>query len=472
MKTVSSKTKSTRLILILLTLCVSVLLGALLTSCNDEADGVDDQTDGQAESATVEVLRLSVDLARGEKITPTKVEKVTLEASKVWIGAISNPDEVVGKYTLREMEQGEFLLARDFSETKPEEIVEKVVLENKDMGFKDLGFIVVTEYLTPNTGEDVGAEIQKVIDRNPKSVIYFPDGEYQTSVPIRTPADGDRSVSLKLSDNAVIKAHNDWEKGNGAIIRLGGKNERNDIYVAGSNYYLEGGTIDGSGIADGVSIDHGRETSVRDVTIINTEVGLHVKKGANGGSSDADIENIRIFGNGRPSSVGLKIQGWDNTYSNMRIANVQIGVYIDTAANLLRDIQCTYISNPRLQPNYTSSQGFYDSGDRNWFDNCTSTDFATGFYVASNRSKLIGCVARWTDAQKDSGKQVAIYKPGAWNSLARSVVADFTAPADVCEYLVAQEGGYGHITDPIFDVTAVKDTTYSKYLYGKITWND
>ena len=468
MKTVSSKRKSTRLILILLTLCVSVLFGALLISCNDEAAG--GEVD-QSATETVEILRLSADVARGEKITSAKFEKVTLEASKVWIGAISNPDEVVGKYTLREMGAGEFLLAKDLSDTKPEEIAEKVVLENRNMGFKDLGFIVVTEYLTPNTGEDIGAEIQKVIDRNPKSVIYFPDGEYQTSIPIRTPADGDRSVALKLSDNAVIKAHSDWEKGSGAVIRLGGKSERNDIYVAGSNYYLEGGIIDGSGIADGVSIDHGRETSVRDVTIINTEIGVHVKDGANGGSSDADIENIRIFGNGRPSSIGLKIQGWDNTYSNMRIANVQTGVHIETAANLLRDIQCTYVSSPRLQPNYSSSQGFYDSGNRNWYDNCTSTDFASGFCIGSN-SKLIGCVARWTDAQKDSGKQVAIYRNGTWNSLARSVVADFTAPADVCEYLVAVEGGAGHITDPIFDVTAVKSTTYNKYLYGKITWND
>lgn len=472
MKAIGSKRWSTRLLTILLALCVSVLFGALLISCNDEASDADADAVDLTESATVEVLRLSADIARGEKITSAKIEKVTLEASSVWIGAISNSDEVVGKYTLRDMEQGEFLLSRDVSEKKPDKIEENAVLENNNMGFKDLGFVVVTEYLTPNTGEDLGTKIQKIIDRNPNSVIYFPDGEYQTSIPIRTPANGDLSVALKLSDNAVIKAHSDWDKSNGAVIRLGGKAELNDIYIAGSNYYLEGGIIDGSGVADGVSIDHGRETSVRDVTIINTEIGLHVKHGANGGSSDADIENIRIFGNGKHSSIGLKIEGWDNTYSNMRIANVQTGVYIETAANLLRNIHCTYIGSSRLQPNYTASAGFYDVGTRNWYDNCTSTDFSTGFQIQSNNSQLIGCVARWTDAQKDSGRQVAIYKNGNWNSLARSVVAEFTAPTEVCEYLVAADGGVGHIADPIFDVNAVKGTTYSKYLYGKITWND
>ncbi len=472
MKTIGSKRKSTRLIVILLALCVSALVGALLISCNDEASSADADASDQAESKTVEVLRLSVDIARGEKITSAKLEKITLEVSKVWIGAISNPDDVIGKYTLRDMEQGEFLLSRDMSDKKPDKTEEKVVLENKNMGFKELGFIVVTEYLSANTGEDIGAEIQKIIDKNPKSVIYFPDGEYQTSIPIRTPADGDRSVSLKLSDNAVIKAHSTWNKSNGAVIHLGGKDERNNIYIAGSNYYLEGGIIDGSGVADGVSVDHGRETSVRDVTIINTEVGLHVKKGANGGSSDADIENIRIFGNGKHSSVGLKIEGWDNTYSNMRIANVQTGVYIGTSANLLRDIHCTYIANTKLLPNYTASAGFYDVGSRNWYDNCTSTDFSTGFYIQSRTSQLIGCVARWTEAQKDAVKQVAIRRVGKWDSLARSVVAEFTAPAEMCEYLVADEGGVGLIADPIFDVNAVKGTTYNKYLRGKITRND
>jgi hypothetical protein len=316
--------------------------------------------------------------------------------------------------------------------------------------------------------------IQKVIDKNPQSVIYFPDGEYLTSTPIRTPADGAKSVSLLLSDNAVIKANAEWEKGSGAIIRLGGKNERNDITVPGSNYYLEGGIIDGNGVADGVSIDHGRETSVRDVTILNTQVGVHVYKGANGGSSDCDIENIRIYGNGAPTSIGLLIEGWDNTYSNFRIANVQTGVQVESAANLIRDIQCTYIPNPRLTPLYNQSIAFNDLDDRNWYDNCTSTDFSVGFYMVSTRSTLTGCVARWTDAQANATQQIAMQSSRTWGCIVRSFAAEFTADAQYCHYIHATEGGPGRVVDPIFDVNAVNQESYQKYksqLFGEITWN-
>jgi hypothetical protein len=298
-------------------------------------------------------------------------------------------------------------------------------------------------------------------------VLFFPDGEYLLSKPICTPANPEHSVCLNLSNYAVIKAMDTWDSDE-ALIRLGAAEPFNTIMVNGSNYYLSGGIIDGNGRADGVAVDHGRETSVRDVTIVNTNVGLHVKDGANGGSSDADIENIRIYGNGSPSSVGLLIEGWDNTFSNMRIANVQTGVRVTTAANLIRDIQVTYISNPKSAPLQSTSVGIEDLGDRNWYDNCSSIDFATAFKVESSRSFLTSCVAKWTQAQKDSAKQVAIYTSHTWRSLARSVAAYFTAPAARCEYLVAAADGRGNIVDPIFDTAAVNGKTYEGYLEGKV----
>ena len=300
-------------------------------------------------------------------------------------------------------------------------------------------------------------------------MIYFPDGEYVISSPIATPADGDFSVSLKLSDNAIIKASEDWSDSN-AMIRLGGMNERNDINVRGSNYYLEGGIIDGNGKAKGVSIDHGRETSVRDVTILNTSVGLTVRLGANGGSSDADIENIRIYGNGALSSIGLQIQGWDNTFSNMQISNVQIGVKIETAANLLRDIHVTYVQAGKLESAYRSSIGFLDTGDRNWYDSCTSEGFRIGFEIRSSRSILSSCVAKWYPEQ--TSKQICLYTPNSWGSIARSCAAYFTAPKENCEYLIEdQSGGKGQIIDPIFDETRVNREDYKSHLCGKVVFN-
>ena len=467
-----SKRKIRKLRVLGLVLCLTMLLGMFATSCNKEApeatEGASDAAQENAEPKVVSVLRLKEDIEAGAKITSSKFETVELDSSRVWIGAITDPDAVIGKYAQKNMLAGDFFLEKDVGKDKPVIKPPKVVIEEKDWGMEELGFVVVTEFLNPNTGEDLAPKIQKIIDSHHQCVIYFPDGEYIINSPIKTSSNGALAVSLKLSDNAVIKAGEDWDKSQGAMIRLGGKQQLNSIQIIGSNYYMEGGIIDGSGKADGVSVDHGRETSVRDVTIVNTAVGLHVKDGANGGSSDADIENIRIYGNGAGNSIGLLIEGWDNTFSNMRIANVQTGVRVKTAANLIRDIQVTYVVNPKTAALQSASRAFEDLGDRNWYDNCSSTDCAVGFAISSSRSFFTSCTVRWTDAQKDSTKQVAISAPGQWNSLARSVSAYFTAPAERCEYLAASAGGRGKIVDPIFDVAAVAGEAYKGYLEGKV----
>ena len=471
MKMMSTRHKYAKRRAIVALLCVTMLFGMIFTSCNSQ---IDEPVATADPDATVEVLRLTKTVAYGEKLTTAKFETVSVKASEAWIGALASSDEVVGKYATREMAEGEFLLAKHLSDEKPAELKEEAEFEKTNYGFEELGFVVVTEYVKANTGEDIGVELQAIIDKNPQSVIYFPDGEYQTSVPIRTPADGARSVCLKLSDNAIIKAHENWERGSGAVIRLGGQKERNDIYIAGSNYYLEGGIVDGSGIADGVSIDHGRETSLRDVTIINTEIGVHIYKGANGGSSDADIENIRVFGNGSRTSIGLWIQGWDNTYSYMRIANVNTGVRVESAANLFRNIQCEYTNKDASSTEYAQGKGFDDVGDRNWYDTCSSTNFSTGFYMQSRRSKMTGCVVKWSEAFARSGAQVALKAATSWGCIARSVKAEFTASPTNSFYLYAEQGGEGRIDDPIFDVSAVNQEAYNKYksqIYGNIVWN-
>ncbi|MBR2346156.1 MAG: hypothetical protein IKA68_00975 [Clostridia bacterium] len=447
---------------VFLLISVALILSFTLSSCVIIKEGADT-------AGTVEVLRLTKDISVGEKITPNKFEKVRVAEELVWIGALSDADAVVGKYSRIELGVGDYLIEGYLSVEKVEENKEKVDVDGNDRGFSALGYVVMTDHVKANTGADLSREIQKVINQNPKSVIYFPDGEYIISSPIATPANGDVSVALKLSDNAVIKASDDWSDSE-AMIRLGGMNERNDINVRGSNYYLEGGIIDGNGKAKGISIDHGRETSVRDVTIVNTSTGLLVKNGANSGSSDADIENIRIYGNGALSSVGLQIQGWDNTFSNMQISNVQIGVKIETAANLLRDIHVTYVQSGKLETAYRSSIGFLDTGDRNWYDNCTSEGFSVGFEIRSSRSILSSCVAKWYPDQ--TSKQICIYTPRAWGSIARSCAAYFTAPKENCEYLVAdQGGGKGQIIDPVFDETRVNREDYKSHLCGKVVFN-
>ena len=256
-------------------------------------------------------------------------------------------------------------------------------------------YVVVTDYLNVGCGEDVSEILQRVIDENPNRTLFFPDGEYLIGKPVFTPAAPARSVSLKLADFAVIRAMDGWSD-EGAMIRLGGKDPENDIFTPGSNYGLDGGIIDCRGLANGISIDGGRETYVRNTSIKNALIGLHIQYGANSGSSDADIFGVNITGTGRRDSVGVLIEGLDNTLTNMRIGNVFTGVHIKRGGNMLRNIHPLYYITSESYSDYAETVGFLDDfGKNNWYDFCYSDHFATGFRTVTGGGSFRECFAYW-----------------------------------------------------------------------------
>ena len=157
------------------------------------------------------------------------------------------------------------------------------------------GFINVADFAPSDGSADASAAIQRLIDENPNRTLWFADGTYLLAAPIFTPADPRRSVDLQLSNFAILKAAPGWTNSE-AMVRLGGIHPANDIRTPGSVYSLSGGIIDGSGVAKGVAIESGRETRIRRVSMKRVAVGLHIKKGANGNSSDCDISDARPDG--------------------------------------------------------------------------------------------------------------------------------------------------------------------------------
>lgn len=247
------------------------------------------------------------------------------------------------------------------------------------MDVTNRNYIIATDYMRADGETDVSQIIQNIIDENPNRTIFFPDGVYLLGQPILTPAHPKRSVDLQLSNFACFKAADDWSSYE-AMVRLGAKDSANDICTAGSNYGISGGIIDGSGVAKALSVDGGRETYVRNLNIKNTVLGLYIKRGVNSGSSDADISSVNIVGNGTPESIGVVIEGFDNTLTNMRIANVFIGVDIRSAGNVLRNIHpLFYVSGGKYAERYEDSVGFIVRHHTNWLDYCYSDQFSVGF---------------------------------------------------------------------------------------------
>ena len=326
---------------------------------------------------------------------------------------------------------------------------------------KECGFVIAT----PVDGNiDVSDDIQSLIDSNPNKTIYFPDGEYLISKPIVTSAHPEKSVDLQLSNYAVIKATNDWNHTE-AMIRLGGKDPANDICTNGSNYTLTGGIIDGNGVANGVSIDSGRETAIRNTSIKHTIIGIRIKVGANARSSDADIMNVNIVGTGGHDSIGVLIEGFDNTLTNMRIANVFTGVKIYAAGNFLRNIHPLYTSD---YTNYENSCGFIDAVGNNWFDMCYSDEFSVGFKNTNcARSIYNSCFCFWYSS--NGGKKTAFKSDDAFESIVTDMNIGFKDATTENAILKAEkQGGNGILHNLIVSEDLVSDNQYKEYLTGNV----
>ncbi|MBR5428376.1 MAG: hypothetical protein IK118_08500 [Clostridia bacterium] len=297
------------------------------------------------------------------------------------------------------------------------------------------GTLCVTDYVAADTGEDVADALQALIDAHPNRTFYFPDGEYLVSHPLRTPADPTKSVDLQLANYAVVKATEDFT--GGAVIALGGKDPYNTTAVAGSNYGLYGGVIDGSGIADGVSIDSGRETKVQNASIKNTVVGLHIKYGANSGSSDADIRDINIIGNSAADSVGILLEGYDNTFTNIRIGYVRTGVIVRSGGNSLTNIHPLYQIDWEL---YEGSCGFVEEAGNNLYTYCYSDQFQTGFRsVNGGRSVYDNCFCFWWSGA--GGNCTGFREEGdSFNATVTNLRIDFRGDTDNTVYSGPRRG--------------------------------
>lgn len=318
---------------------------------------------------------------------------------------------------------------------------------------EDKGFIVITDYVSADSGEDVTGKIQSVIDSNPNRTIFFPDGEYMISQPIITPADPRKSVDLQLSNYAVVKATQAFE-GN-ALIMLGGKDAANDTHTAGSNYSLTGGVLDGSGVANGVEISGGRETVIKDTSIKNTVVGICIAYGANSGSSDADISGVNIIGTGSTDSVGIVVDGYDNTITNVRIGNVFTGVHLRSSSNSLRNVHPLYYSD---YTDYENSCGFYDEGGNNIYDFCYSDQFCIGFRTVNRISNIYtNCFCFWYTSQ--GGREIA-FKCDSFNSVVQNFRAGFRS--DTQNSVLVSKGIFG---SGCFDNLLVDNGDVSDYMH-------
>ena len=319
----------------------------------------------------------------------------------------------------------------------------------------------------PAPGEDAADALQALIEASPNRTIGIPDGVYQLSHPVATPADPRLAVSLELSDFAVLKAAPDFPARQ-PLVRLGGIHPANDIRTPGSVYSFSGGILDGSGVAAGIYIESGRETRVRDVSMKNVCLGLRIKHGANNGSSDCDIRDVNIVGNRAPDAVGVLVEAHDNTFSNMRIADCRTGFRLRGGGNRLTNVHPLWTS-PWDQ--FDGGIGFDDGSGDNSYVSCYADHFESGwrFRKTSGPAVMNQCIAFWY-THNAGHRHTAIRCDGEFRALCSEMQFGFWGGKAVNTVLsVGAAGGDGFIADPrVYGPLNDKSDAFRDYLRGVV----
>lgn len=297
-------------------------------------------------------------------------------------------------------------------------------------------YVLATDYAAADGKTDVADKLQEMIDTNPNRTIFFPDGVYMLSHSLVTPADPTKAVHLVLANFAVLKAAPDWQ--GGPLVRLGGKLPYNSTVINGSNYGIEGGIFDGSGVADGISIESGRETRINHASVKHVFNGLHIMYGANSGSSDADIVDCNIIGSGASGSTGILIEGYDNTLTNIRLAGFCTGIQVKSGGNSLINI------HPLTGADYPNSCGFRVENHNNRFEHCYSDQFAIGFYLTEGVICHFDCCWAWW-YNNNVPVEKAIVCEGELESYFYGMRTSFNGEHPAAAFIEAKKGGHGYI---------------------------
>ena len=447
---------------IILALCATVLCG-----CNNTEE---QQTEAPTEAPVlVKAVRVKNSMTEGTSVAAKDVEVVDIYSNELPEGYLTKTTEVSGRRLLVDVSAGQVL-----TDSMLEAKANNNAAENpeEDLGAseaREKGYVIITDYVNVITGVDLSADIQKVIDENPNSTIYFPDGVYYLNAPIMTSSDPAKAVSIYMSNFAIFKASPDWSDAEHHMVRLGAKDKSFDIDNVGSNYYFHGGMIDGSYVAKGISVEAGRETSVRYVSMKNVTQGLHIMYNEQCPTSNVDVQTVNIVGCYEPGSIGVLVDGYDNTLTNMRVASFQIAIKLTGARNMLRNLHMLWRYN-NAKYDYKDSIGFWDTSAGNTYDICYPDNFATGFLMSGDTVSVYNnCYGYWYSSTEGE-PQVGFKSEGQFNSIIKHCRMDLREEK-VAAYLVEGEaGGTGIIEYPIFPVGANEDLAYQKYLVGKVIW--
>lgn len=436
--------------------CIMILSFFSFVSCENliEFEGQETQAgqenqDGQEGGGTLEktesVVRVRKGLLAGKQIAGEHLEIAEVPVSSIPEGAIKTTEEVIGKYAAIDIVRGEFVFDRMLLDEKP--------LEDNS----NITYIVVSDKLNVGTGNDMAEALQDLIDSSAGRTLYFTDGVYNISKPIKLPANKEKAVSLRFSNYAVLKATDNWNSED-AMICVGASNELKSEDIA--EVAVMGGTVDGSGKAKvGISLENCANSLVNNLTFIGCKSALQIKATA----SSANIDGFTVKGDGSADSYGIINESNGSVFATGNIANVCVGIKNSGKNNEFRNISVSAAKN------VSGSKGFYENGTQNGFSLCTAEDFTNGFFIKGGaKSVFEACNAVWSGANVT--EQSAFVIDGVFSSTISSCTVRFFDATSTNALIKYGSVSGGIIKLPIFDETLCDNDSYKSVLAGSVIW--
>ncbi len=443
--------------LICLCLAVCTVISASTYVYAEEAD--------TASEETIHIVVLKEDVKKGEKISSNILELVEVKNVNIPDNVLTEIKQASSKYAKQDLYAGDYIYKSQVADDPDTSGGKNALMQ--EIKKSSNKFIVVSDYIAPNTGEDVTAYLQMLIVKNPGRTIYFPDGEYIISSSLYTSSEVGMSTTFYFSSNATLKAADNWNgiDGRDALICLGtkkGPDEHINDNTSNSSYFgVFGGIFDGNNKADGIAIVSSRESIIYGCTIKNAITGIDIKLGANNKSSDADIENVTIVGNGKIMTTGINVVGYDNTFANIKIYDMEKGIHVESGGNAFRSIEI--YQTDMLAQNYIRTVGIEQTQSTSFFYDCYVENCATAYWLQGETSYVMDSMnAKWTYA---ASQQKAFKFNRNFDFRLSHCRVDFYDDSTKNIFIEASGGGVrARIDSPIFNSTFESSGYYKNFV--------
>lgn len=241
--------------------------------------------------------------------------------------------------------------------------------------------------------------IQATVEANPEQKIYIPEGIYKLDKPIVIR----NGASLKMDKATLLLAVKEMDfvlryEGNGYLFEKFSAEVGHN--VLDFNRFVEGGTIDGNGLASCMLLDGYRHFTMRDTTFLNgKKYGLRVGEEGGRGGYELIATNLyfRCTISGLKGNAAVYSDHGDSHYTDIVVVDYTIGFDMRGTAGANRLTRCHVWGGP-LPPieeggdreMLIDSVGFRLYSAENLLRDCYADTSKIGFDIY-NWARLLGC---------------------------------------------------------------------------------